>query len=58
MTHEENQGTMCAITEQGDLGLGVHQGSNEQERAELQRRLNEMQRQTTGTQQTNSNQRR
>lgn len=36
---------LVALTEQGDLGLGVHRVSDEKERADLQRRLNEMQEQ-------------
>jgi hypothetical protein len=36
---------IVALTEQGDYGLGVHPVTDKQERADLQRRLNEMQNQ-------------
>jgi len=40
----EDEGTLCALTEQGDLGLGVHKGSDEAEREALRRRLEEIER--------------
>ena len=42
-----DQEQLVSLTEQGDLGLGVHPVNDKKEREELQRRLNEMQQQTT-----------
>lgn len=37
---------MVALTEQGNLGLGVHEGQNEAERELLKQKLEEMQKNT------------
>ena len=37
-----NEPEMVALTEQGDLGLGVHHAQNEKEREALRRKLEEM----------------
>lgn len=42
----DNQEQLVSLTEQGDLGLGVHPVNDKKEREDLQRRLNEMQQQT------------
>ena len=57
MLQNDNQGTLCALTEQGDLGLGVHAVENEEERADLKRRLNEMQNQTKNQSSSQTNHR-
>lgn len=57
MLQNDNQGTLCALTEQGDLGLGVHAVENEKERADLKRRLNEMQNQTSSQSSSQTNRR-
>ena len=41
-----NDGKPVALTEQGNLGLGVHEGQNEQERDLLRQKLNEMQKES------------
>lgn len=40
----EDEGTLCSLTEQGNLGLGVHKANDEAEREGLRRRLEEMER--------------
>ena len=46
MHQDNNYEGLCAITEQGSLGLGVHKPQNDQEREALKRKLEEMQRAT------------
>ena len=41
----QDEGRMVALTEQGDLGLGVHQGQNENERELLKQKLAEIEQQ-------------
>lgn len=45
MYKADNETELCAITEQGSLGLGVHKANNDQEREALRRKLEEMQQQ-------------
>ena len=45
MYKADNEGEMVALSEVGDLGLGVTHASNEQEREALRRKLEEMQQQ-------------
>lgn len=49
----EDEGTMCALTEQGNLGLGVHKGNDDAERETLRRRLEELEKNDQRTKQQN-----
>ena len=42
---QHDEGQVCALTEQGNFGLGAHEVTDEKERADLKRRLDEMDRQ-------------
>lgn len=48
---QQDEGTICALTEQGNLGLGVTKPSDDQERADLKRRLEELEREAARKQQ-------
>ena len=50
---QNDEGTVCALTEQGDLGLGVHKPTDAKEREDLKRRLNEMEEESRRQQQQN-----
>ena len=46
MAMQNSEEKMVSLTEQGNLGLGVHEGQNEQERDLLRQKLEEMQKST------------
>lgn len=39
---QHDEGQVCALTEQGNFGLGAHKVTDDKEREDLKRRLNEM----------------
>ena len=53
MYNDKDLEGMCAITEQGDLGLGINKPQNDQEREALRKKLEEMTQATNDTNKRN-----
>lgn len=43
---QHDEGQVCALTEQGNFGLGAHKVTDDKEQEELKKRLNEMNQQS------------